>query len=629
MQKIAFVYGKSSKAILKEVKQNSLSSLFEYMDYETFMHTKMVYGRVLVSGNIDEIKAVFFRAISNDFEVGIIPNDSQVSLQDSFSLSTNLTENLKISLENKAKPMDILYANEQIVLHTALVGDAPPLSYRIAKYRNKSFKERSILLYQAYLKIKLMKHTKVKLQTSKSQAIETVATGVVVIEHDNKTCASKLINESVSTNDGKLDALIISPNSIVEYLQLMVKAIFNRKRKPTLPNSIGYIKSERLTLESKVPLPLTIDGKEAGTTPVEFIIKPNALKISLPDSFWKETIEKVNNKETIKTDKLPHTNEKMNYLQKRLPFFTHAGEEQYRTLLATLRDEGRVGSSFVMLMLLSSILVTMGLYLNSASVVIGAMLLAPLMHPIIAFSMGLLRQDEILALGSLKSIGVGVILTLLTSALIAWILPFEHMTQEMLGRIKPSILDMIVAIVSGVSAAYVKNNAKIAGTLAGVAIAVALVPPIATAGIGLGWGDLVMLYQAFLLFLTNLVGIVFAASVVFFVQGFSPMKRAKKGLFYTLVISALITIPLFDSFVTMVKDAKTISHLEHSTFKIEGREITLQNISLARDHKVEVIRCELLLHKTLNNRQISKLKAKIEEKLGKKVELEALMRMQF
>ncbi|HHH20900.1 MAG TPA: DUF389 domain-containing protein, partial [Nitratifractor sp.] len=158
---------------------------------------------------------------------------------------------------------------------------------------------------------------------------------------------------------------------------------------------------------------------------------------------------------------------------------------------------------------------------------------------------------------------------------------------------------------------------------------VALVPPIATAGIGLGWGDFVMLYQAFLLFLTNLVGIIFAASVLFFIQGFSPMKRAKKGLFYTLVISLLITIPLFDSFVTMVQNAKIISSLENTTFRVESKEITLQNVSLTRDHKTEVIKCELLLNKTLSNQEIRKLKAKIEEKLGKKVKLEALMRMRF
>lgn len=629
MNQIAFIYSKRYSHILAQIKKDTRSLSFEYIDYEIFIHQKMRHKKVLISGDIDEIKTVFRQAIRDNFEVAVIPDISQVSLQESFSLSKNILDNLNIALTKKAKPLDILYANGHMVLYSALVGEAPPLNYSLSKYRYKNLKERIILLYQAYKKIKSMHHTKIKITTHKAQVIETIATGIVVIEQDNKTFAANLIKDTVSANDSKLDALIISPNSIIEYLKFIAKSIFLNNKKTTLPSAIGYVKSENIFLESKLELPLNIDGKEEGVTPVEFIIKPNALKISLPDIFWKNASKNLSGKEIVKTDKLPSSIERINYLQKKLPFFTHAGEKQYQSLFTTLHDEGKSNFSFIILMLLSAILVTIGLYLNSASIVIGAMLLAPLMHPIVAFSMGLLRQDYILSKESFRTIAIGVLLTLLTAAFIALVLPFEHVTQEMAGRLKPSILDMIVAIISGVAAAYVKNNAKVVGTLAGVAIAVALVPPIATAGIGLGWGDFVMLYQAFLLFLTNLVGIIFAASVVFFMQGFSPMKQAKRGLLYILLIAVIITMPLFDSFVSMVQDAKTISRLEHTTFTIEDKDITLQNISLARDHKIEVIRCELLVRETLNNTQIEKLKVEIEKILGKKVELEALMRIRF
>ncbi len=79
----------------------------------------------------------------------------------------------------------------------------------------------------------------------------------------------------------------------------------------------------------------------------------------------------------------------------------------------------------------------------------------------------------------------------------------------------------------------------------------------------------------------------------------------------------------------MVKDAKIISSLEHATFEIEEKTVTLQNVTLTRDEKVEVIKCELLLKKTLDETQIKKLKVKIEKKLNRKVELEALMRIRF
>jgi uncharacterized hydrophobic protein (TIGR00271 family) len=591
------------------------------------MHQKVAFTKVLVSGNIYEIKAVLFKAISNNFEVGIIPHLNQEALRDSFSLSKDIFQNLQTALNNQAKPMDILYANGQIVLHIALVGDAPPLSYRLLAYHKKTFKEKMFLLFEAYKKVRFMQHTKIKITTKKQQEIESVATGIICIEHDNKTFASKLINHHVAENDAKLDALIISPNSILEYLKFIFTTIFQKKAS-SLSSTLGYIKSEQLKIESMVEMPLSIDGDKVGTTPVEFIVKPQSLKISLPDTFWSKE-KKEQSKEQIKVESLPKSKERMSYLQKRLPFFTHAGEEQYQSLFATLKEEGKSSSSFLILIFLSSILVTIGLYLNSASVIIGAMLLAPLMNPIISFSMGMLRQDINLSLTSIKTITVGIIITLITSASISCILPFEHLTQEMVGRIKPSVLDMIVAIISGIAAAYVKNNQKLSATIAGVAIAVALVPPIATAGIGLGWGDWAMFYQAFLLFLTNLIGISFAVSVVFFMQGFSPMKRAKKALFYTLGISIIITFPLINSFVSMSQNAKVISLLEHHSFEIEDKKIILQNVSLSRDNHLEVVKCELLVKEIPTQEELKVLKKQIEEKLNREVALEVLYRIKF
>lgn len=91
MKKIAFIYGKACNAILEQVKQDPRSLAFEYIDFETFTHQEMKYEKVLFSGDIDEIKAVFFHAIRNNFEVAIIPDASQLSLQESFSLSKQVS----------------------------------------------------------------------------------------------------------------------------------------------------------------------------------------------------------------------------------------------------------------------------------------------------------------------------------------------------------------------------------------------------------------------------------------------------------------------------------------------------------------------------------------------------------
>src|SRR5690606_27329955 len=84
------------------------------------------------------------------------------------------------------------------------------------------------------------------------------------------------------------------------------------------------------------------------------------------------------------------------------------------------------------------------------------------------------------------------------------------------------------------------------------AIAVALVPPLSVTGIGIGIGNLDVMYGSFLLFVTNLVGITLSAALTFIVLGFAPVKKAKKGLFYTSVLMVIITIPLFFSFMKVV-----------------------------------------------------------------------------
>jgi len=258
---------------------------------------------------------------------------------------------------------------------------------------------------------------------------------------------------------------------------------------------------------------------------------------------------------------------------------------------------------------------TFGLYINSASVIIGAMLLAPLMQPIVGVSMGLLRQDVSLLTSGAKSVGVGVLAVMFTAMFIAILLPIEPLTTEMKGRLSPTILDMFVAIVSGIAAAYAKSNEKIIGSLAGVAIAVALVPPIAVAGIGLGWGEWSMFGSAFLLFITNLVGIILAASLTFLMLGFSPVSVAKKGIFYAMTLVAIVSVPLYMSFTKMKHDIDVQKALSSFNEPIKGKEIRLENIVI----EGKQVRCEVIASDILSKEEKSELKALIAKKVGEDV----------
>jgi uncharacterized hydrophobic protein (TIGR00271 family) len=264
---------------------------------------------------------------------------------------------------------------------------------------------------------------------------------------------------------------------------------------------------------------------------------------------------------------------------------------------------------------------TFGLFINSSSVIIGAMLLAPLMQPIVSLSMGVLRQDEALQINGAKTIAIGVTAVLVTAAMIALFTPIERLTSEMAGRLSPTILDLFVAIVSGAAAAYAKSNEKILGSLAGVAIAVALVPPIAVAGIGLGWGDWSMFSTAFLLFITNLVGIVLAAAFMFAILGFSPLHLAKKGIMIWMVIVAVVAIPLYSSFSKMQEDIAIQKTLSNLAFNVGEHDVKLTHIELVHRSEIDEIRCEVISSGLLIKEEKIRLKEAILKSINKVAEV--------
>jgi len=563
-----------------------------------------------------------------DFSLAFIPQKKQTALRESFHLSSKVEDNLTLAMESEAKSIDLLVGAGKIVLYSAQIGDTPPLSFNTTAYEKKSLKERVVAFIDVFKKFKNLHHAKLTLKTKKAQEIVTVGAGIVLVEHDNHTFASRMISENLEANDGQLSALIVSPPSLTGYFGLLTKAMFIKSKKGVLPKHIGLVESARLEVESAPVLDVKIDGEVVGTTPVMFEVREKAIKICLPKEFWENETSRAD-KETVKLGTLPTSKEAVHYQHEKLPFFTHASEEQYQSLFVSLREEAKASQSFMILILLSTLLATVGLYLNSASVIIGAMLLAPLMQPLVSFSMGVLRRNQSIFSVSLKTIMIGVGIALVSSAFFALLLPFEIVTNEMKGRLQPSLLDLMVALISGTAAAYAKNNEKIVGSLVGVSIAVALIPPIAVAGIGLGWMKWDMFYHAFLLFLTNFAGIVFAASMLFLMQGFSPIKEAKRGILFSLFAAVLISIPLYFSFKTMSTDALIKTELSGKVYTVHGSDIMLEEVQLLHKNGTLHIKCDLLVHALLSESEKQQLHIMIAKELEEDVVLEAVQRVVF
>ena len=198
---------------------------------------------------------------------------------------------------------------------------------------------------------------------------------------------------------------------------------------------------------------------------------------------------------------------------------------------------------FVALICFSTALAALGLMLNSAPVIIGAMLVAPLMTPILGASLSLIQGNRVLMVDCSKSLLFGYFCALILGVLLGIFGSLYGVTDQMQSRSEPDVPDLLIALISGMAAAYCYSRPRLVSALAGVAIAAALVPPIATAGIAIALAEQEIAKGATLLFTTNVVFIVIGASVTFFTLGIrAKSKRDGMNIWVTRFLLALVII---------------------------------------------------------------------------------------
>ncbi len=575
-------------------------------------------SHLLVSASIYGIKQVLHYAEVHGMSVGIVPLANQRELMDTFALGEKLEASIDLALQPSEKKIDLLYCDAELVLQEVIIGHVPPLDNFSSSLERKGVFQRLRSFVHLIKRMKRLRHQRFVIRTAKEKLLRFCAVGAVGVEYNNQTFASKLISEHLKYNDGRLSLVILSPRSILNYMGYIFQTHILNQTPKKLPSSVGYIHSKSLEVEAEDrQLPVTIDGDRSLQTPIRLETHERALALSVGEPFWERCIPSAESKESVKVAHLPADDEVSAYLSRRIPLFTHASHERFSALFSNLREESSLSVPFVVLLILATMIALLGLYINSASVIIGAMLLAPLMQPIVGVSMGLLRQDSALFFSGLRSISVGVLLVMVASVVLAWILPIEPLTPEMKGRLSPTILDLFVAIISGVAAAYAKSNEKIVGSLAGVSIAVALVPPLVVSGIGLGWGAWEMFGLALLLFITNLVGIILAAALTFLVLGFSPIHVAKKGIFYALLSVGVVSVPLGISFAHMRHNIEVQQVLSDFHTTLGDKQIYLRNILF----QGQEVRCEVVASDILSKEEKEILKQRIAKRVGEEIQL--------
>ena len=249
-------------------------------------------------------------------------------------------------------------------------------------------------------------------------------------------------------------------------------------------------------------------------------------------------------------------------------------EEREEVLDELFPDDDRIipyTKRFATLLILSTTIAAFGLIANSAAVVIGAMLVAPLMTPMLALAASLMYAQMKRFAGSFILIVLGTIGAVFTGWLIATIaggVLSATLTPQLASRTSLSLLDLGIAVAAGLAGGYVLTHKGSGSSLPGVAIAVALVPPLATVGVALEIGDTHSAVGAFLLYTTNLIAIVLSASIVMLVSGFVPdyirqIARGKIGLRLLPWGIALIaiTVPLAIHTRDVIQDEAFVRHV--------------------------------------------------------------------
>ena len=233
-------------------------------------------------------------------------------------------------------------------------------------------------------------------------------------------------------------------------------------------------------------------------------------------------------------------------------------DEQRQEILNELFFEGEERMPYVKhfysLLTVSTLIACMGLVRNSPSVVIGAMLLSPLMTPILAFAAGLVMGWPVRS----GRLAIRLFLATLFVFGLAYLLPFVFgvpknvvIPTELLARTNPKMAELLIALSAGIAAALMLLRRETLAILPGVAISVALIPPLCVSGLLTYFKDYALAWEAFVLYATNLVAIILMAGTVLLLTGFKPRVKDLKlnlrvaaGMSVVTFFVALVAVPL-------------------------------------------------------------------------------------
>ncbi len=294
------------------------------------------------------------------------------------------------------------------------------------------------------------------------------------------------------------------------------------------------------------------------------------------------------------------------------------GEKEFQELHQELSMDASWNSNYIACTISACLIATFGLISNSTAVIIGAMLVAPLMLPLRALAFSALEGDFRLFKKAIFSLIGATILALFLSYFTGLIAGIPEYGSELLARTQPNLIDLGIALTAGGISGFAKIKKGISDALAGTAIAVALMPPLCVVGLSLSQGMLAFSQGAFLLYLTNLLGIILACMLIFILAGYTQVNHT---LGWTLALTGLLVLPLGFSFAKLVMQSqlqKTLKEtLVNKTVTLGQRPITLTNIKMNWNMKPPLAILNVQTQEEITPKQVRLVQEFVSEQMGK------------
>ncbi len=280
---------------------------------------------------------------------------------------------------------------------------------------------------------------------------------------------------------------------------------------------------------------------------------------------------------------------------------------------AQIKENSKGDFDFFILTVFSTIIITLGLIIDSGAVIIGGMLIAPMVWPVFMMSLAILMGRSRIFERSLFTLAKSTIVIFLVALVIGFLVPSTVLqSQEILARINPTLFELAIALASGFVGAFIVSYPKLGSAMAGVVVAAALVPPLAVTGLTVSQNNMEAAGGSLLLFFSNLIAITFASGVLFLIARFRGPATAegkevrKVNIRWFLVLLIVVLIPLFLITKQTLIDSER-QQLVASVLNSEMPTAQITEVQITEENDFIVVNATLRSEDNLTKWQVTKL----------------------